>query len=485
MPRETGLSNRLNILFESLLSGGGADPADTLESISRLLTPQNGAAGLRRFSRLLREAGPLTVEASVCAGCVMHMGGIPAHRIVQFLSLSLPAGISVSQFELAARFMFSSAPSLPGSLLYDLTQYTYLERKLLVQRSVELSTRLTRSITPEMLLYLYLLSLREDLSNENVHLILLILRICFPAVKNPRTTRDISPAEESEIVEAWKSAEHSARYAEALGTFVRHDQREDRAARESASFFLDKYFADGALETLSGTKTGAAASGRGAAADAGAAAGGRAADARGAGRTREATGPRPVPRKGTAAATSAGTASKVRLRGRAKKQAAPGHRRTVVSGPRARTVPQKSAGEAAGALSAPRSPYPGARDGAAVHLRLAAPFGLAAVVLLAVVAANHHLPAWSPPRTRPSVLLTAPAQPAETVQAAATPAAGSSSHLVQKGDSLWKIYRALQSEGSWDKGWQDFLQGVSRSNSLRDPDAIFPGSVLVITPEKK
>src|SRR5208283_2335334 len=278
--------------------------------------------------------------------------------------LSLPGGISLSQFELAVRFMFSGAPPLPDNLLYDLTQYTYLERRLLVQRSVELSDRLTRSMTPDMLLYLYLLSLREDLSNENVHLILLILRICFPALKIPRTARGISQPEENEIAEAWKNAELSARYAEALGEPAFRARREDRAARESASFFLDKYFADDALEKAAETMAAGKALPIKAVQETGASTG-----------TRISTGKVP----GTGAGTEgpgAGGAAGTRPRGRAKKGTAAARRGVGASSRGGKPMAKMSSGRPAAVTSTPASaPARSSRVPAPGRLRLAAPFG--------------------------------------------------------------------------------------------------------------
>jgi hypothetical protein len=43
----------------------------------------------------------------------------------------------------------------------------------------------------------------------------------------------------------------------------------------------------------------------------------------------------------------------------------------------------------------------------------------------------------------------------------------------------------MRTEGILDTGWKDFLLRVTERNGLRDPDAIYPGSVLTITTEKK
>ena len=461
MPRETGAPNRLNTLFNALLSGRGADPADILDRICRLLTPERAVSGLRQLSRLLREAGSLTTDKALYAACVMRMGGMPAHRIVQFLSLSLPGAISLSQFELAVRFMFGSATPLPDNLLYDLTQYTYLEQSLLIQRSVEVSERLSGTVTADMLLYLYLLSLREDLSNENVHLILLILRICFPALKIPRTSRGISAEEEGEIAEAWKNAERSARYVEALGDPTPRAKRGDKAARESASFFLDRYFADGAPQRL--TAATAEVSSRVSQRVSGT----RVAPPGDAARKpAEGAGARPhgTPRKRVAPDIDSGSApvpmdTRVARKRRRKPAAAPAEnaRRPVT-------------------YNAPR------------RALLAVPFVLAAAVLLALAVSNFRMPESKVLRAEGASPATGSPQlagPPQAAQEKDQPVPRSPSHVVQSGDSLWKIYRSLESVGAMDTGWKDFLLRVTERNALRNPDAIYPGNVLTLTMEKK
>ena len=51
---------------------------------------------------------------------------------------------------------------------------------------MEISDTLKASLSPAVLLFLYLLSLRDDLSNENIQLIALIMKNCFPARESAR-----------------------------------------------------------------------------------------------------------------------------------------------------------------------------------------------------------------------------------------------------------------------------------------------------------
>ena len=111
---------------------------------------------------------------------MLHLTGFPAERILDFLSRRVTAPVSIPQFELAVAAIFMGDPPVSPELLYDLTQYTYLEKRLLVQKGLEISAKLKDRLSPEVLLYLYLLSLRGDLSNENVQLIVLIMKNSLP-----------------------------------------------------------------------------------------------------------------------------------------------------------------------------------------------------------------------------------------------------------------------------------------------------------------
>ena len=179
--------------------------------------------------------------------CVLHLTGFPAHRILHFLSLYIPGTVTLSQFDLAISAFFIGQPPVPQSLLYDLTQYTYLEKRLLVRKGMEISDRLKDSLSPEVLLYLYLLSLRDDLSNENVQLISLVMKNCFPALEVRTRLGGASLEEYGELARAWKMANSRTFPADVL----RGSRVAERPARsfdrDSASFFLDKYFSDEVL----------------------------------------------------------------------------------------------------------------------------------------------------------------------------------------------------------------------------------------------
>jgi nucleoid-associated protein YgaU len=53
---------------------------------------------------------------------------------------------------------------------------------------------------------------------------------------------------------------------------------------------------------------------------------------------------------------------------------------------------------------------------------------------------------------------------------------------VQRGDSLWKIYRSLGSDRAAPASWAEFLSRMSAENGISNPDRIQPGEVLTVQP---
>ena len=79
----------------------------------------------------------------------------------------------------------------------------------------------------------------------------------------------------------------------------------------------------------------------------------------------------------------------------------------------------------------------------------------------------------------------AAAPPAPLAAAAPAPAsAPMTTYVVQRGDSVWKIYRVLGRESGDGTSWQEFLSTTRALNGLTDPDTILPGKVLTIAPKK-
>jgi nucleoid-associated protein YgaU len=503
MPRAESLSPRLDALLEAVFQAPG-DPVSLYWEIAGHLRDDQLAQAQKKIRKSLRQKGEIGAESAVLVACVLHLTGFPAHRILHFLSLYVPGGIRLSLFELAVGAIFLGEPPIPAALLYDLTQYTYLEKRLLARRSIEISEKLKSSLGPGVLLYLYLLSLRDDLSNENIHLIALIMKSCFPALEVRTRVGGASLEEYGEIARAWKNAEQRSRALD-VGAGTGAVKRGGRPFdRDSASFFLDRYFSDDALAEMraAAPPPSARKSAR------------RPTEVQLPVEPRAGTGPRldldggrrrlaskagdqhasidrppdrdPVSPQITARSTEtvAGEASKSirpRQKTRARSAAPPMKREgplhanhRPVRRTRQRTVNGKPhASPAPGPRAWKRGTGPSAVFPKVVPTLFAA---LVVAVLLVSVPAGFRGVGWS---ASPVIAPPAPAQPAPAQPAPSPPM--TTTYVVKPGDSLWKIFTSVRSQEPDRRGWMDFLANTRSANSLNDPDRLQPGRILTIT----
>jgi LysM repeat protein len=488
LPRDVKLPNRLDTLLDSLFIDH-IDPFALYWEIAAQVHPEQLQSVQKRIRRALQQKGEINTESAILTACVLALTGFPAHRILQFLALYVRRGISLSQFEFAVSTIFVGSPPLPAELLYDVTQYTYLEKRLLARKSLEISDRLKDALTPELLLYLYLLSLRDDLSNENVQLIGLIMKNCFPS-EDVRTRLGGAGLEEyGEIVRAWKEAEQRS-FAVSLGSGP--EGRAMRAFdRDSASFFLDKYFSDAALEK-------APAEARRAPKPQTPPMASLVPDPREAAPEERPVFPAAPRRKRTESRlTVQRTADEASPAARARRAPA---RSAPAAAARAAVTPTRPASSVA-APSVESAPQPGApRQRVRVHWRSLLPYAPVALAAIALAAVLVAMPPFRVPLTQP----TAAQQPAAQAPIAQPPVVPSSPsaaapssdarpsearpaatpYVVREGDSLWKIFRSLGRGQRGGRAWVDFLSATQDLNDLSDPDTIHPGKVLKIaTPD--
>ena len=467
MPRAERLSTRLDSLLEAVLESP-LDPVSLYWDIAGLLRSDQLAQAQKKIRKALRQKGEIRAESAVLIACVLHLTGFPAHRILHFLSLYVPGGIRLSLFELAISAIFLGEPPIPASLLYDLTQYTYLEKRLLARRSIEISEQLRASLSPGVLLYLYLLSLRDDLSNENIQLIALIMKNCFPDLEVRTRIGGASLEEYGEIARAWKLAEHRSLNLD-LGIGTGAERRGGRPFdRDSASFFLDKYFSDESLAEMRASAPPPEAR-------------------------------KPVPRstarkkrEGTTRLVHPGTARPRHTEGTRDAEERPSDREEQ-AGDREEHVSDTEEQVSAPTSSQPRT-APTSRkarrvaDRTPVRLLLAAPVVVAALVvavlMLSVPAGFRDGGGMTPATVARAEHASAPVGPAAPpLKPAASPPV-TTTYVVKPGDSLWKIFTSARSQKPDRGGWMDFLSTAQSMNSLDDPDRLQPGKVLTISVQK-
>jgi LysM repeat protein len=529
-PNEKLLPFRLTSLLDSLFEVY-ADPYALYRGIVTQLRPVQLAAVQKRIKKRLQQKGEISTEAAMLVACVLYRTGFPPQRILHFLSLYVRGTVTLSLFELTVGAIFGDTPPLSSSLLYDITQYTYLEKRLLARKSLEISDGLKDSLSPATLLYLYLLSLRDDLSNENAQLVALIMKNCFPALGVRTRLGGASLEEYGEIARAWRRAEQRSLAAER----ARRAGAERRSAgtfdRDSASFFLDKYFSDAALEKMRASAPStavpiprpraemkAAPLARRSAAPEPPAEPSRpnAAEAFKSKAAREGKGGLPAAHGTRGAPEPLAARSALPQR----EQRPDMSRRTADVSARG-TRPSAARRPQSAAPQRPQGPH-GMNDARRERVRaLLVPRipVIAATVILAAVFLGLRVFAWQAPSAAipqktpgpaatsgqqvpaaavitttaraaapsigPGMTAATSKAPAVTAMTAAPTAAPTVTYVVQEGDSLWRIFAALRMGSPHQKDWTDFLSNTLKLNNLQDPDRIHAGSRLTLTGQNK
>lgn len=485
MPRAEKLSTRLEALLETVFQSP-SDPFALYWDIAAHIGPEEIAQTQRTIRKKLKERDHVSPETAILIACLMNLGGFSPQRILHFISLYIPGGIRPSLFELVVGVIFLGEPPVPASVEYDLSQYTYLEKRLLVRKSIEITEKLADAMDPRALLYLYLLALRDDLSNEHVQLIALVLKKSIPSRELRGRIGSASLEEYGEIARAVKAAEERSLDLDlAAGPGTGRPPR--RFDRDSASFFLDKYFSD---EAIAEARASAPRIPK------------RPPASRPASRTLAEPAPTvPEARARTSKASEAmrappapDTSGATELRRTARARGPSGLTKRRPAKPREDGAVAPRAGRTARprgraahpAVVAWRAGRPGSRRASVL---IALPTVIAVVVLaivLGVVPAGPRSPSSS---RRPDGSSTngvaAPAGSAPSVRGRVEPSPPATmTYLVKPGDSLWKIFTTMQT-GADRSGWREFLSHTRAANDLGDPDQLRPGRVLTLSPSPR
>jgi nucleoid-associated protein YgaU len=176
---------------------------------------------------------PLEPDTAMLCAALLRRLGADEHELIGMLNNCTQAEISQEQYEFISQAVFPDGKPVSGDFLYQLTQYTYLDSSVIFRRAETLISSQPRPAPAPLLLHLYLLFMRSDLSRQHRRLILLLLhKLC------PGELLDLEGHPLLQEFERYRSRNRSGY------TFEPRTRSAERGEVKSASYYLDKYFKD-------------------------------------------------------------------------------------------------------------------------------------------------------------------------------------------------------------------------------------------------
>jgi len=108
-------------------------------------------------------------------GAFLNKTGSSFEEIMAFFCKYINQRISLNQFNFVIFALYNNLYPVSSDILFDLTEYTYLDNKIIERRIKELTEKIKPFTNIKTILFLFLLFLRNDLRNENLKLILAVL----------------------------------------------------------------------------------------------------------------------------------------------------------------------------------------------------------------------------------------------------------------------------------------------------------------------
>lgn len=113
-------------------------------------------------------------------GSILKLTGSDEKDLLQFFSTYLKEKISLKQFNFIEFSIFNNNIPLSSDIVFDLTDYFLFEKKAIFKKAAALNECLEDDFNEKTLLFLFFLSYRNDLSNENRELIFHIFQAFAP-----------------------------------------------------------------------------------------------------------------------------------------------------------------------------------------------------------------------------------------------------------------------------------------------------------------
>ena len=133
-----------------------------------------------KINNRLESVKTLELKRALLLGSILKLTGSDEKSLLLFFTTYLTEKISIKQFNFIEYSIFNHDIPFSSDIVFDLTEYILFDQKSILKKAGELIVRLEDDFNKKTLLFLFFLSCRHDLSNENRELIFLILQNFTP-----------------------------------------------------------------------------------------------------------------------------------------------------------------------------------------------------------------------------------------------------------------------------------------------------------------
>jgi nucleoid-associated protein YgaU len=167
-------------IAQRLLKKSGSDLFREYGEIRSLLQREDYPRVRKEITVRIRPEKRLETDRVLLIGSVLKLTGAGKPSLFKFFSNHYPPSINLEQFQFIERTLFGGVSPVPSDVRFDLIEYSYFDNALVFRKAFALAGALALDLSRDILLYLFLLFARIDLSNENKMLVGLILNALAP-----------------------------------------------------------------------------------------------------------------------------------------------------------------------------------------------------------------------------------------------------------------------------------------------------------------
>ncbi len=191
----------LSIIIDKLFSGEIESLSKEYEYLKTRLNSTDYSSINTKIYKKLESEEISDHTRTLLIGSILKLTGSDEKDLLQFFSTYLKEKISLKQFNFIEFSIFNNNIPLSTDIVFDLTDYFLFEKKAIFKKAAALNESLEDDFNEKTLLFLFFLSYRNELSNENRELIFLIFQ-AFAPKKITNTLKTLLFTEETNIKKA-------------------------------------------------------------------------------------------------------------------------------------------------------------------------------------------------------------------------------------------------------------------------------------------